>query len=102
MCIGRIRHSEGANPNPGAASSAIEAGPSNLTARGTSSINGHLDDGRKVLPDFMLGSYEEMLRVCKKDARIGCVILVSEEHDDVSEFKRYVWDRSTEMTIFTV
>ena len=102
VCIGRIRHSEGANPNPGAASSAIEAGPSNLTARGTSSINGHLDDGRKVLPDFMLGSYEEMLRVCKKDARIGCVILVSEEHDDVSEFKRYVWDRSTEMTIFTV
>lgn len=92
VCIGRIRHPEGANP--GAASSAIEAGPSNLTARGAtmlSSINGHLDDGRKVLPDFMLGSYEEMLRVCKKDARIGCAILVSEEHDDVSEFKRYVW-----------
>ena len=66
-----------------------------------SSIDGQLDDGRKILPDFMLGSYEEMLRVCKKDARIGCVVLVSEEHDDVSEFKRYVWDGSTEMTIFT-
>lgn len=91
VCIGRIRNSEGMNP--GAASSAIEAGPSNLTARGaliSSSINGYLDEGRKVLPDFMLGSYEEMLRICKKDARIGCVILVSEEHDDVPEFKRCV------------
>ena len=91
VCLGRIKNAKGASP--GAASSAIEAGPSNLTARGataTSSIDELLDDGRKILPDFMLGSYEEMLKICKKEAKIGCVILVSEEHDDVAEFKRCV------------
>ncbi|KAJ7083737.1 hypothetical protein B0H15DRAFT_911810 [Mycena belliarum] len=56
------------------------AGPSTLTHRGTSD--------RKVLPDFTLGTYEETLRVCQRDHRIGCIILVSEEHDDVPEFKR--------------
>ena len=78
--------------SPGAASSAIDAGPSNLTARGagmTPPVDLLLEDGRKVLPDFMLGSYEDMLRTCKKEARIGCAILVSEEHDDVPAFKRY-------------
>jgi FAS-associated factor 2 len=78
--------------SPGAASSAIDAGPSNLTARGagmTPAVDSLLEDGRKVLPNFILGSYEEMLRTCKKEARIGCVILVSEEHDDVPAFKRY-------------
>ncbi|RDB26785.1 UBX domain-containing protein 3 [Hypsizygus marmoreus] len=59
------------------------AGPSNLTARPR---NG--DDGTKVLPDFTLGSYDEVLRICQRDARIGCIVLVSEEHDDVAEFKR--------------
>ncbi|KAF8625700.1 hypothetical protein AX15_005268 [Amanita polypyramis BW_CC] len=89
VCLGRVRNVKSASP--GAASSAIEAGPSSLTTRGATaspSIDELLDDGRKILPDFMLGSYEEMLRVCKKGARIGCVILVSEEHDDVAEFKR--------------
>ncbi|KAJ7489513.1 hypothetical protein FB451DRAFT_1390665 [Mycena latifolia] len=56
------------------------AGPSTLTHRGTSD--------RKVLPDFMLSTYEEALRVCQRDFRIGCIVLVSEEHDDVPEFKR--------------
>ncbi|KAJ6567659.1 hypothetical protein DFH09DRAFT_1261410 [Mycena vulgaris] len=56
------------------------AGPSTLTHRGT--------NDRKVLPDFTLGTYEEALRVCQRDLRIGCIVLVSEEHDDVPEFKR--------------
>ncbi|KIL64931.1 hypothetical protein M378DRAFT_186568 [Amanita muscaria Koide BX008] len=87
VCVGRTRSAR----LPGAASSAIDAGPSNLTERNvgpSSSVDYLLEDGRKVLPDFMTGSYEEMLRVCKKEARIGCVILVSEEHDDVPAFKR--------------
>lgn len=42
----------------------------------------------KVLPDFMLGSYEDALQACQKEVRIGCIILVSNEHDDVFEFKR--------------
>ncbi|KAG6844847.1 hypothetical protein H0H87_003090 [Tephrocybe sp. NHM501043] len=58
------------------------AGPSTLTSRT------RLLDDTKVLPDFTLGSYEDALRTCQRDARIGCIILVSEEHDDVSEFKR--------------
>lgn len=62
------------------------AGPSTLTARASSAAV-H-DDARKFLPDFTLGSYEETLRLCQKEHRIGCIILVSEEHDDVAEFKR--------------
>lgn len=48
------------------------------------------EDGRKLLPDFLLGSYEDLLKICERDAKIGCVILVSEEHDNVKEFKRSV------------
>ncbi|KAG6875666.1 hypothetical protein C0992_002898 [Termitomyces sp. T32_za158] len=58
------------------------AGPSTLTARS------RLQDDVKVLPDFTLGSYEQVLRTCEREARIGCIILVSDEHDDVPEFKR--------------
>jgi FAS-associated factor 2 len=61
-----------------------------LTSRtGTSAIDGGVfEDGRKLLPDFTLGSYEEILRLCQREAKIACVIMVSEEHDDVTEFKR--------------
>ncbi|KAJ6475826.1 hypothetical protein C8R47DRAFT_1052641 [Mycena vitilis] len=55
-------------------------GPSTLTHRAPSD--------RKVLPDFTLGTYEAALRVCQRDHRIACIVLVSEEHDDVPEFKR--------------
>ncbi|KAF8193029.1 hypothetical protein BJ912DRAFT_1021722 [Pholiota molesta] len=47
-----------------------------------------LEDGRKYLPDFVVCGYEEMLRTCQREAKIGCVVLVSAEHDDVAEFKR--------------
>ena len=57
-----------------------------LTSRRT---NGQIDEGRKLLPDFTISTYEEMLRLCQREMKIGCVILVSEEHDDVLEFKRY-------------
>ncbi|KAG5645968.1 hypothetical protein DXG03_004760 [Asterophora parasitica] len=59
------------------------AGPSSLTARRT-----YDDPATKILPEFTLGSYEDALHICQRDARIGCVVLVSEEHDDVAEFKR--------------
>ncbi|KIJ60721.1 hypothetical protein HYDPIDRAFT_116756 [Hydnomerulius pinastri MD-312] len=45
-------------------------------------------DGSKVLPDFFDGTYEEVLDICQREGRIACVILVSDEHDDVPEFKR--------------
>ncbi|KAJ3492833.1 hypothetical protein NLJ89_g11154 [Agrocybe chaxingu] len=50
--------------------------------------NGTVEDGRKYLPDFVICGYEEMLRTCQREAKIGCVILVSDEHDDTPEFKR--------------
>lgn len=65
-----------------------EPGQSSLTSR---RINGQIEDGRKLLPDFTISTYEEMLKLCQRDMRIGCVILVSEEHDDVLEFKRYIY-----------
>ncbi|KIJ08045.1 hypothetical protein PAXINDRAFT_102705, partial [Paxillus involutus ATCC 200175] len=45
-------------------------------------------DGTKILPDFFEGTYEEVLDICHKKGKIACVILVSDEHDDVAEFKR--------------
>jgi FAS-associated factor 2 len=44
----------------------------------------------RVLPDFFIGSYESFVRILAKEdeAKIGCVVIVSEEHDDVAEFKR--------------
>jgi FAS-associated factor 2 len=48
------------------------------------------EGSRKWLPDFTVGTYEDALRTCEREAKIGCVILVSEEHDDVAEFKRRV------------
>ncbi|KAF9491074.1 hypothetical protein BDN71DRAFT_1453488 [Pleurotus eryngii] len=49
---------------------------------------GRVGGGRKVLPDFFVGAYENALQVCEREARLGCVVLVSEEHDDTREFKR--------------
>jgi len=64
-----------------------DPGQSSLTARSSSTV-APTEDGRKLLPDFTICSYEEMLRTCQREAKIGCVILVSEEHDDVPAFKR--------------
>ncbi|KAG6884464.1 hypothetical protein C0993_010901 [Termitomyces sp. T159_Od127] len=72
------------------------AGPSTLTARSG------LQDDAKVLPDFTLGSYEQALRTCEREARIGCIILVSDEHDDVPEFKRYHTLLSHPLSILTI
>ncbi|KZP27714.1 hypothetical protein FIBSPDRAFT_917855 [Athelia psychrophila] len=71
------------------ASSATDAGPSSLTARAGAGVNGEpFEEGMKRLPDFTLASYEDVLRICQRDTKIACVILVSDEHDDVAEFKR--------------
>ncbi|CDO76399.1 hypothetical protein BN946_scf184937.g13 [Trametes cinnabarina] len=64
------------------------AGPSSLNARGGTEDDAASERDLKLLPDFFLGSYEQFVRTCQKDMKIGCVIIVSEEHDDVAEFKR--------------
>jgi len=83
VCIGSTK-------GPRGISTATEnAGPSTMTSRPRTA-----EDGRKLLPDFRLGSYDEVLQMSQRDARIACIVLVSEEHDDVAEFKRSV-DKST-------
>ncbi|KZT70698.1 hypothetical protein DAEQUDRAFT_688992 [Daedalea quercina L-15889] len=93
VCVGRARarRAETKVGNASMASGADVAGPSGLTSR--AGTYGEEDAGEgvtKFLPDFFLGSYEEFVRMCERNAKIGCVVLVSEEHDDVPEFKRYV------------
>jgi FAS-associated factor 2 len=82
---------------PSARATGIEAGieMSNLTSRGVGGSSGDRDgeeDGeRRMLPEFLAIPYEEFLRRCEREMKVGCVILVSEEHDDVGEFKRFVF-----------
>lgn len=79
----RSRAGEGASSSVGPSASTVTSRP------GKESLE---DDTERILPDFFLGSYEEFAKACAKDSdpRIGCIVLVSEEHDDVPEFKRYV------------
>ena len=58
-------------------------GPSTLSRRNESTRA-----FRKHIPEFYLGSYEAALREAQKDLKILCVVLVSEEHDDVLKFKK--------------
>ncbi|KAJ3569148.1 hypothetical protein NP233_g5243 [Leucocoprinus birnbaumii] len=81
VCIGKLR-----GPRGSASTSAVEAGPSRLTARNTQSDDPA--EGGKLLPDFKICGYEEFLRTCQRELKVGCVILVTEEHDDTPEFKR--------------
>jgi FAS-associated factor 2 len=70
-----------ASPLPDAGPSTSQLQPSDLRNRlGPSSP--------RLLPDFTLGSYDEILRLCQSEMRIGCIVLVSSEHDDVPDFKR--------------
>lgn len=46
------------------------------------------DDSKKYLPPFEVGTYEEFLKKCVGERKVGCVVLVSEEHEDVKWFKR--------------
>ncbi|KAL0958889.1 hypothetical protein HGRIS_014208 [Hohenbuehelia grisea] len=82
LCVSHYRN------GAGAVASGAEAGPSSVKARGTAGDLWADGNGKKLLPDFYLGTYEEALRVAQAEARIACAILVSEEHDDVAEFKR--------------
>lgn len=67
-----------------AIASGTQAGPGPTTlSRRTETQKG------KRLPDFHLGSYESALQLARTDVRPLCVMLVSEEHDDVADFKRY-------------
>ena len=92
ISIGRLKQQQPRGTTSSFNNTTTETGQSSssLTSRRT---NGQIDDGRKHLPDFTISTYEEMLKLCQREMKIGCVILVSEEHDDVLEFKRYIYIR---------
>ena len=45
-------------------------------------------DGKKYLPNFETCDYEAFLRKAIREKKVACVVLLSEEHDDVLHFKR--------------
>ncbi|SRR6266851_704907 len=72
------------------ASPVPDVGPSTSQPQ-TNDLRSRLGPGSsRLLPDFTLGSYDEILRLCQSEIRIGCIVLVSSEHDDVLDFKRFV------------
>ncbi len=68
-----------------ASSTGAEAGPGPSTLSRRNEVQ--RDDVRR-LPEFFFGSYEQVLNVAQKELRVLCVVLVSDEHDDVPDFKR--------------
>ena len=86
MCVSHRGRAPGESADGGDSVATGVAGPSTLTARASA---WHEDADVKVLPDFFIGSYEDFARMCLRDIKIGCIVLVSDEHDDVAEFKRW-------------
>ncbi|KAI8973135.1 hypothetical protein BD414DRAFT_425237 [Trametes punicea] len=86
VCVNR-RGQRRASTGSGSVATGV-AGPSTLTARGNAWNDARAEGDVKLLPEFFIGSYEQFARTCQKDIRIGCVVIVSDEHDDVAEFKR--------------
>lgn len=65
----------------------VQAGPGPSTlSRRNEAARAH----RRLIPEFYLGGYEEVLKLAQREYRLLCVVLVSNEHDDVPEFKQYV------------
>lgn len=71
----------------GASSSGAEAqagpGPSTLSRRNESTR-----PFRVQIPEFYLGGYESAMQEAQRDTRLLCVVIVSEEHQNVPDFKR--------------
>ncbi|EJD02248.1 uncharacterized protein FOMMEDRAFT_157464 [Fomitiporia mediterranea MF3/22] len=84
---GAIRESRLSDLNASSSASGADAqagpGPSTLSRRNESARATRLQ-----IPEFYLGSYENALREAQRDARLLCIVIVSEEHEDVPEFKR--------------
>ena len=92
VCISRSANKRREQSNGHSVATGI-AGPSSVTQRGGAWEEGSsrgVEGDLKLLPDFFLGGYEEFARTCQREIKIGCVVIVSDEHDDVPEFKRSV------------
>ena len=80
VCISRSGNEAAATGVAGPSTTSVST--STLRSRGGGPTAG------PVLPDFFLGSYEEAMRTCQRQLRIGCIILLSDEHQDAVGFKR--------------
>ena len=95
VSIARLKAPKGVSSSAAGPSSsaAASSSASHLTSRGNAAtgLNGiTVEEGRKLLPDFTLSTYEEVLKTVQRDSKIACVILVSEEHDDAAAPEYYV------------
>ena len=54
-----------------------------------SSTAGKAREDRKLLPDIFIGSYDQALKAAETDLKVVCAIVLSSEHDDAPEFRRY-------------
>ena len=79
LCISKARALEAHEAD----ATSDEPGPSNRV------IQRHAAK-RKTLPDFFVGGYDAALKLSQQEARVLCVILTCEEHDDVPPFRRDV------------
>lgn len=76
LCVSKVQALE--------ANGRDQPGPSNhLVHRGTAGK-------RKALPDFFSSGYDAALKVAQTEARVLCVIITCEEHDDVAAFRKDV------------
>jgi FAS-associated factor 2 len=50
---------------------------------------GKAREDRKLLPDMFIGSYDQALKAAETELKVLCAIVLSSEHDDVPEFRRY-------------
>ncbi|EKM53069.1 uncharacterized protein PHACADRAFT_259225 [Phanerochaete carnosa HHB-10118-sp] len=73
-------------------SQATEGETSGIASGSSSVLSRRVNDeaNARFLPDFFVGGYEVFAKACAKESepKIGCIVLVSEEHDDVATFKR--------------
>lgn len=79
----RLGDFDGSTGTTSGAQAKAGPGPSTLSRR-----NENSRAYRKQIPEFYLGSYESALQEAQRQAQLLCAVIVSDEHDDVSEFKR--------------
>jgi FAS-associated factor 2 len=65
------------------------AAVANEEGNGNAGLEKSVEGRGRLLPDFWIGSYESALKAAEAQSKVLCVILLSEEHDDVPEFRRW-------------
>ncbi|KIK66065.1 hypothetical protein GYMLUDRAFT_82458 [Collybiopsis luxurians FD-317 M1] len=84
VCAGSTGSADATGVQINSVDPSAEAGPSTLTSRNASAAH---SSSQKLLPPFHLGTYDSILRLCQSSFRIGCIVLVSAEHDSTAQFK---------------